>query len=1679
MPEYNAGDAKLRIIPDASNFKKDLEARLRSVQADFAVKIELGLAQARADLQRFRQEEQRNAVEQRVSVQTIQASGQLAAWRAAQERNAVNIPVNVDSSQLRQANQALNGVNGLTGQAASGFAKMSGEIGKAVGALGQIGSTVGITALVANIPAAVTAVVSLTSAIQQLSGAALVIPGAIASAGASIGTLAIGLSGISDAYSAITAASEESGTGQADRARAASSATQSLRNAVVDEARAQEDVARARRDARQELQDLNLELRGGQISVKQAANDAAKARRDLAKGGFKDALDYNDAVLRVESSDQRWAEAISRNNELGEKANEARTKGIEGSDRVVAANEAATRATQARTNAQDALTQATSATSSAQDKATAAMAKLSPQAQEFVNTLIGLKPRWEDLRKTVSGNLLEGAGGSLTAFVDKVLPNIEGGMGRIATAWNQNINQLLTSLGSDDSQGLLDRILGNTAEAQTRFSGAIDPLVRGIGTLTAAGTDAMPRLADAVGNVAERFATFIEAADSDGRLDKWIDEGLDGFTNLGNILLNIGKSIGSIHGALGGDLLGSLERLTGKWADFLASTEGQNKLREFFAEGKREIDEMRPIIANLIQILPQIWQGAQSALQTVLPFLNLFTKALADSPALVTGVVTAFAAWRTIDGVSKLVTALTTINKLLGTDIPASATKGAAATGPPMANLAKAILPVAALVYGPQIQDWINQNVPGANLGSQIPTPGNLLIDGSRIVQGQKPVNPVLQEAVGPTAQEQAQQKRDAALARARAEGRPTPAGDDLASVYGVPGFADGGSSKAGLAVLHDGEFVLSNRANKYPMAFKQALNRGAIDPSSLPHYDGGGPYPKKPGDDLGPAGPNPTAGGIPAFFGHLQSGLSGIKAPWTTDIGGTPPMGPPSQAPGFTWSNPPTVPGQNPNFAPGGLLGGQGPGLGGPAGSPIGTPPFTPAIAPIAGSGVFPVGGALGGGPAAAPVAPGAKPPAPPAPAPKPSTPGTGSGGGGGGASSSAPPSDPSSAAYSPAAGTAHTGSGAPAGPGGDVQHLGTGAFPGEAPAPDTYPLGVPAPGLGFPGAPGASSFGGFNWKNPLIDATGAPLSAEQIYANMPDKIKPGNILMQFGTELLRGALGFFGLEGLMNSPYLGAFQTAAQYYTGEGSGSGAYDPTGGAGGPSGYDPSTGQPLAWPGSVPIPTGNPTTANVSQFLRSMSGKPYISGGTSPNGTDCSGYVSMAVNAWLGRNPFGGDRMTTRNAADWITSHGGVLGKGPPGTLQIGWYNHGSGTQDGHMAGTLPDGTNFESGGGNGGMAFGGGAQGANSSQFDMHAYFPVPGTFAPPVVIPDSSGAPMPTGVTPASSSASSASATPSAGSNIYKQWYGGGGGGGSTGPTSTTVQDALAAVRALPKPTAADGVDNTDYRKTYDAGGILRPGTTLAHNETGKDELVLTHEQASMLPHFWGGGPFSAAMIPPPPKPLPRPPDIAKKIAPPIPTPSPVAPSIPTPAPAPAPAPAPPAPAPTPAAETPAPLPAAETPQTPLPAGAQGPGGGGAAESPEGATHLHPAAKKGIESGAAALGNAANTAAAVATFGAGGLAGGGMGGLSIGGLIQQGGKIVEGLAEVGASFLVGTVDGLGGDTGNAYGATYRPAQRQPATAAGHTTNYNGGIVVQDPNELRRELNLRDSQHFQAAMANR
>jgi hypothetical protein len=144
-------------------------------------------------------------------------------------------------------------------------------------------------------------------------------------------------------------------------------------------------------------------------------------------------------------------------------------------------------------------------------------------------------------------------------------------------------------------------------------------------------------------------------------------------------------------------------------------------------------------------------------------------------------------------------------------------------------------------------------------------------------------------------------------------------------------------------------------------------------------------------------------------------------------------------------------------------------------------------------------------------------------------------------------------------------------------------------------------------------------------------------------------------------------------------------------------------------------------------------AALMSLITQVSGTPYIPGGDSPAGTDCSGLASWVANVASGRPAFG-SRFNTGNMEPALLARGFRHGTAPNAVV-IGWNS-------GHAAVTLPDGTPVSSGESGSGVRVGGG--GAYQPHFTRHMYLPVAAGDPPADVPAGDPPADVPAGEPPA-----------------------------------------------------------------------------------------------------------------------------------------------------------------------------------------------------------------------------------------------------------------------------------------------------------------------------------------------
>ena len=231
-----------------------------------------------------------------------------------------------------------------------------------------------------------------------------------------------------------------------------------------------------------------------------------------------------------------------------------------------------------------------------------ALKNLAPQARVFAQEIKAFKPAFDALRLDVQNALFENTGKAIQALGKQYLPVARGLFVELAHQINNTGLNLAEFLKSSRSMSTIAGVASSITTGFARMREAAVPFASALLDIVSAGSTQLPRLGTAIAGIAERFAAFIGGLRDSGRLQEIFSTSLDVASQLGRILGNLGQIIGQVFSAgqaQGAGLLASLELMTERAAEFLASFEGQEALQGFFSAIGALVSNVLPVIQQL------------------------------------------------------------------------------------------------------------------------------------------------------------------------------------------------------------------------------------------------------------------------------------------------------------------------------------------------------------------------------------------------------------------------------------------------------------------------------------------------------------------------------------------------------------------------------------------------------------------------------------------------------------------------------------------------------------------------------------------------------------------------------------------------------------------------------------------------------------------------------------------------------------------------------------------------------------------------------------------------------------------------------------------------------------------------------------------------------------------------
>ncbi|MGI8310665.1 phage tail protein [Saccharopolyspora hattusasensis] len=235
-----------------------------------------------------------------------------------------------------------------------------------------------------------------------------------------------------------------------------------------------------------------------------------------------------------------------------------------------------------------------------------ALGTLAPAARAAVTEIAALGGGFSRLRLSVQESLFAGLAERVRDLGARYLPILTTGLSLVADGFNTAARGLADFLASAATQADVGDILLNVARAVQTIAPAAAPLAGVVRDLVAVGASVLPAFAAGAATAATELGRMVAAARESGQLENWISSGLAALGQLAGVLGNIARLVSGVVTAgqnVGSGLLGVIDEITGRLAEFVNSTAGQQALGAFFDSAMRLGTALVPVLTQVASII--------------------------------------------------------------------------------------------------------------------------------------------------------------------------------------------------------------------------------------------------------------------------------------------------------------------------------------------------------------------------------------------------------------------------------------------------------------------------------------------------------------------------------------------------------------------------------------------------------------------------------------------------------------------------------------------------------------------------------------------------------------------------------------------------------------------------------------------------------------------------------------------------------------------------------------------------------------------------------------------------------------------------------------------------------------------------------------------------------------------
>lgn len=264
-----------------------------------------------------------------------------------------------------------------------------------------------------------------------------------------------------------------------------------------------------------------------------------------------------------------------------------------------------------------------------------ALAGLAPNAKDFVKAIDSIKPALHDLRLADQNALFEGLGKTIGTVAKVELPVLKAGLAGVAGALGAGFGSFLGNVGATQSLNNQALIFTNIRDTLQRLLPALNSFYNILTSVAAVGGQFLPTMAGHFTDLLDKFDRFVQHARADGSLQQWIQNGITAIDALGRVVVNIGSILGAVFQAgqtAGANFLGTLSQITGQFAAFLHTAQGQKDLSAILGSASDAAKVLVPLLKDTLNTLAGFAPILSPLANTLAPGVDKVIRAL--GPAL-------------------------------------------------------------------------------------------------------------------------------------------------------------------------------------------------------------------------------------------------------------------------------------------------------------------------------------------------------------------------------------------------------------------------------------------------------------------------------------------------------------------------------------------------------------------------------------------------------------------------------------------------------------------------------------------------------------------------------------------------------------------------------------------------------------------------------------------------------------------------------------------------------------------------------------------------------------------------------------------------------------------------------------------------------------------------------------